>query len=307
MIFTLVGGILCGCGKNVHSQLEGCWVESVNMGDTSIYQGFTLKADSICSSINMATLKYSKWSVYREVGSGNCEDSGNLQGSSGCEKSGHKIVLHGRSIGNGQTIDFIDTLTIQKLSADSLIVLNSGGAVTRYFRVEPQALRSLLGGVINPLDSLTINPLMGDLAHKTYSGTIPAADCPGIVCTLDLWSQQGSTKEGVYRFSMKYLEATPEAEDVTNTTQGRYFTLLGLTEVYGEQIMQLVEFEKEQGLSGGQNSGQGKNKDADQRISSGIETLNFYVYPSEDSIMWLGAGYTRIDSPLNYNLRLITQ
>lgn len=248
----------CSCSKSVGEKLIGNWVESVNMGDTSIYQGFTLKGDSACASINMATLQYVKWSL---------------------ENQDQTIIMHGRSLGNGGTFDFIDTLTIQTLSKDSLIV-SRGGQTIRYFRVEPGELSSLLGGRINPVDSLLINPLLGGLVEKTYNGVIPAADCPGIDCTLKLLGQQGSQKEGVYSLYMKYLEAE-NGKDISNTTYGRYFTHLGMTELYGEEILQLMEFNK-------------------------TDPLNFYIYPPGDSILWLGGGYTRIDSSLNYNLLLVS-
>lgn len=254
----LLCSLLClySCSKSVGDKLTGSWLESVEMGDSTIYQGFTLKADSVCASINMATLRYAKW---------------------GLEGQDQTIIMHGRSLGNGGTFDFIDTLSIVQLSQDSLIVSRNGQTV-RYFRVDASQLSSRLGGRINPVDSLLLNPAMGGLIEKTYNGVIPAADCPGIDCTLKIWGQEDSQQEGVYSLAMKYLEAE-NGKDITNTTYGRYFTHLGLTEVYGEEILQLLEFNKAQ-------------------------PLNFYIYPGADSVLWLGGGYTRIDSKLNYNLRL---
>lgn len=63
--------------------LVGSWVEP-NPIDSSVIQGFTLNADGSASSINMGTLRYSKWWI--EPG---------------------KLVLVSRSIGNGVSI--IDT------------------------------------------------------------------------------------------------------------------------------------------------------------------------------------------------------
>ena len=62
-------------------------------------QGFTLNEDGTAVSINMATLQYQEWSA-----------------------SGDTLVLTGKSIGNGQTIDMADTLLIVSVSADSLVV-----------------------------------------------------------------------------------------------------------------------------------------------------------------------------------------
>ena len=78
--------------------LEGSWVEHVP-GMEEQTQGFTLNEDGTAVSINMATLQYQEWSA-----------------------SGDTLVLTGKSIGNGQTIDMADTLLIVSLSADSLVV-----------------------------------------------------------------------------------------------------------------------------------------------------------------------------------------
>ena len=59
----------------------------------------TLNEDGTAVSINMATLQYQEWSA-----------------------SGDTLVLTGKSIGNGQTIDMADTLLIVSVSADSLVV-----------------------------------------------------------------------------------------------------------------------------------------------------------------------------------------
>ena len=78
--------------------LEGSWVEPVP-GMEEQTQGFTLNEDGTAVSINMATLQYQEWSA-----------------------SGDTLVLTGKSIGNGQTIDMADTLLIVSVNADSLVV-----------------------------------------------------------------------------------------------------------------------------------------------------------------------------------------
>ena len=78
--------------------LEGSWAEPVP-GMEEQTQGFTLHEDGTAVSINMATLQYQEWSA-----------------------SGDTLVLTGKSIGNGQTIDMADTLLIVSVSADSLVV-----------------------------------------------------------------------------------------------------------------------------------------------------------------------------------------
>ena len=87
--------------------IEGSWVEPVP-GISNLKQGFTLEANGSASSINMATLKYEKW-----------------------KKEGNLLLLSGISIGNHQSISFTDTLTVEQLTQDSLI-LKKGELVLRY-------------------------------------------------------------------------------------------------------------------------------------------------------------------------------
>ena len=70
-------------------------------------EGFQLNEDGTVASINMATLQYEAWE---------CKDD--------------TLLLSGKSIGNGQTIDFTDTLTISALSADSMTLTRGNLAVT---------------------------------------------------------------------------------------------------------------------------------------------------------------------------------
>ena len=77
-------------------------------GISNLKQGFTLEANGSASSINMATLKYEKW-----------------------KKEGNLLLLSGISIGNHQSISFTDTLTVEQLTQDSLI-LKKGELVLRY-------------------------------------------------------------------------------------------------------------------------------------------------------------------------------
>ena len=87
--------------------IEGKWVEPVP-GIEGEVQGVSLEKDGKASSINMATLRYDNW-----------------------EREGDNLILFGKSIGNGQTISFIDTLSIEKLTADEL-VLKKGDWIVNY-------------------------------------------------------------------------------------------------------------------------------------------------------------------------------
>lgn len=50
---------------------------------------------------------------------------------------GHgKLVLNGKSIGNGQTLDFSDTLDVVSITADSLKLGKNGAYRIDYYRVE---------------------------------------------------------------------------------------------------------------------------------------------------------------------------
>ena len=71
--------------------LEGKWVEPIP-GMEDQMQGISLEKDGKASSINSATLQYQSW------------------------------VRQGESLGNGQTIDFVDSYQIEKLSDDELIL-----------------------------------------------------------------------------------------------------------------------------------------------------------------------------------------
>lgn len=94
LVFTV---LLIACNG---TSVEGSWIEPVP-GMPDMVQGFTLEKDGTASSINMATLQYEKWS-----------------------KNGNQLILSGKSIGNHQTLSFSDTLTIEELTADKLILKN---------------------------------------------------------------------------------------------------------------------------------------------------------------------------------------
>lgn len=98
---------LIGCQGE--SNLLGEWVEPIP-GMEGQYQGFTLRSGGEASSINMATLQYEQW-----------------------QQEGDVLLLSGKSIGNRQTIEFTDTLRVDKVTADSLI-LKKGSSVYNYAR-----------------------------------------------------------------------------------------------------------------------------------------------------------------------------
>lgn len=106
LLFSAVAWVACE-----NATVEGSWVEPVP-GMPGMQQGVTLKADGSASSVNMATLKYEKW-----------------------EKQGDLLLLSGVSIGNRQQAAFTDTLTVRKLTQDSLI-LQKGDLILRYAKAD---------------------------------------------------------------------------------------------------------------------------------------------------------------------------
>lgn len=77
--------------------IQGKWVEPIP-GQQGV-QGIELQKDGKATSINMATLKYESW-----------------------KKQDNNLILNGQSIGNGQTINFSDTLHIKELTPEKLIL-----------------------------------------------------------------------------------------------------------------------------------------------------------------------------------------
>lgn len=93
-------------------KIVGSWIQPIP-GQAGKTQGIEFKTDGTASSINMQTLKYETWTW---------------------NKKGGKIILSGKSIGNGQTFSFADTFVVQKLNWDSL-VLRKGEINMRYARL----------------------------------------------------------------------------------------------------------------------------------------------------------------------------
>lgn len=86
----------------------GSWIMPVD-GQPGKMQGIRLDEDGEASSINMATLVYKYW-----------------------EQQGDELYLTVKSIGNGVEIEGIDTLKIEKLTTDSLVLNSNYGYTLRY-------------------------------------------------------------------------------------------------------------------------------------------------------------------------------
>lgn len=93
-----LGFALTVCSCKDDARLEGTWLENVP-GMEQMTQGFTLEEGGKASSVNMATLQYEKW-----------------------ERKDNQLLFQGTSIGNGISLSFTDTMTIERLTSDSLIL-----------------------------------------------------------------------------------------------------------------------------------------------------------------------------------------
>lgn len=109
IVFRNVCGMLAAMAFTACSGngIEGAWVEPVP-GMAGMTQGIKMEVGGKASSINMATLRYETW-----------------------KREGDRLILTGKSVGNRQTLPFVDTLVIEKLTQDSLI-LKKGTFVVRY-------------------------------------------------------------------------------------------------------------------------------------------------------------------------------
>ncbi len=101
--------VLFSCSED--KNIMGDWIQ-VMPSNLPYIQGVKIQEHGTAESIGMATLIYEKWS-----------------------KHDNKLILCGKSIGNGQTIDFCDTLKILKLSKDSLITSGGQNYVVKYYKV----------------------------------------------------------------------------------------------------------------------------------------------------------------------------
>ena len=86
----------------------GSWIMPIE-GQPGKMQGIKLEEGGNASSINMATLVYKYW-----------------------EQQGDELYLTVKSIGNGVEIEGIDTLKIEKLTTDSLVLNSNYGYTLRY-------------------------------------------------------------------------------------------------------------------------------------------------------------------------------
>ena len=90
--------------RSLTRAILGTWTEPIP-GAVEGRQGIRFNEDGTAASVGMATLVFQRWSMPLT----------------------NTVVLGGESIGNGQTIAFSDTLTLTKLTADSLVLSHADG------------------------------------------------------------------------------------------------------------------------------------------------------------------------------------
>lgn len=108
LAFWITGGN--GAADRSTGFLVGSWLEEKNESRNYV-QGFKLNSDGTASSIGTATLQYEKWTI-----------------------DGNKLVLSGKSIGNGQTINFSDDLQIIEINSHIMKTKRSNGYQVIYYK-----------------------------------------------------------------------------------------------------------------------------------------------------------------------------
>ncbi len=240
--------LLNACDMNKQENLlVGHWVEIMPV-NKQIVQGINLNADGTASSIGMETLKYKSW-----------------------EQKDKQLILHGMSIGNGQTIDFTDTLDIIELTPYIMKLGKLGKYQVDYYRVDKNPNIQDLNDLPNLLQKFEG---CGELQTRVFEGTLPAASNPGIVYNITLYSYKNSG-DGIFKAKLTYLEAQ-QGKDVSFDFAGRQYTLKGSAEDKNATILQFVPF---------------NNKE---------ETMNFLSQGNK--LIMLDKDMKEIQSKLNYTL-----
>lgn len=233
--------------KPQENLLVGHWIE-IMPANKQILQGINLNADQTASSIGMATLKYKRW-----------------------EQKNNQLILYGESIGNGQNIDFTDTLDIIEITPYVMKLGKFGQYQVDYYRVDKNPDTQDMSNLPNLLQKFEG---CGNLQTRIFEGTLPAASNPGIVYNITLYNYQNSG-DGVFRAKLTYLEAE-NGKDVTFEFSGRQYTLKGNAENPNATVFQFIPFDHKE------------------------ETMNFLY--QDNKLTMLDKNLKKIQSKLNYTL-----
>ena len=103
--------LIAACDQQPKNPIVGHWLE-IMPENHHIVQGISFNGDGTAQSIGMATLKYESWKL-----------------------DNNQLTLSGKSIGNGQTIDFSDTYEVMQISPESLKLNKPGQYQVEYRKV----------------------------------------------------------------------------------------------------------------------------------------------------------------------------
>lgn len=129
---------------------------------------------------------------------------------------------------------------------------------------------------INILDSLEMDPSLGELMERKFQGILPAASCPGIEYTLLLYNQKFSG-DGVYKLTARYIEAENGKDSVT-ISYGNQYTLRGDATNKDAVVYQLISFKSS-------------------------DLINILLL-KDGNLEMLNKEFERAESKLNYTLKL---
>lgn len=228
--------------SDAQNQITGNWIE-VMPANPKFILGVTLNEDGSAASIGMKTLLYEQW-----------------------QQTGDTLILSGKSVGNGQTIAFDDTLDIIRLTEDTLVVGKHGTYQRVYYRTEKV-------DAVDVVDSLKLVPDGGPIVAQTYKGTLPAASGPGIEYTVTIHHQEHSG-DGVFQAALNYLEAE-NGKDRCDMIYGRQYTLRGHSGNKNATVLELISFDQK---------------------------TKMFFEKKKDQLVMLDQQMNPIDSKLNYTL-----
>ena len=110
-LWFLVVFLITACNQQPQNPILGNWLEVMPV-NRHIIQGITFNDNGSAQSIGMQTLQYESWKLEND-----------------------KLTLSGKSIGNGQTIDFSETYDIIEISPETLKLGKFGMYQIEYKRV----------------------------------------------------------------------------------------------------------------------------------------------------------------------------
>lgn len=199
------------CTADKQADFIGNWIE-VMPASPDITEGITLQKEGKAASIGMATLKYETWKT-----------------------EGDRLILGGKSIGNGQTFDFSDTLKVVRLTPDSLVLDKYGRYRIHYYKVD--RLSDIKP--FNVLDSLRKAEGLTEIESRVFKGSLPVQSCIEVKSELTVYNYKNSG-DGVYKLTNTYLRG--DGQPATGNSYGRLYTLKGDAADPNAVVWQLVPF-----------------------------------------------------------------